>query len=558
MLKSHWVLFYMKENTSKWIILLILIIGLFMTLIDATAVNVSIPTIIKDLNASLPDVEWIISGYSITFAAFLIVSGRIGDLYGRRNMFILGVFLFGFTSFLSSEASNISVLIIARLFQGVAGAIISPNVLSIISSTFKGKDRSIAFGSFGATSGIAVALGPILGGFFTTYYSWRWIFRLNIPLSILGIILAFIFIPDKQEKLKEKLDIPGLITSSIGLLLLVFSLIEGQTYGWITSKTNFSILGYNYTGHTSIILYSLILSGIFLILFIYIQYIKSKKNLEPAIDLSFFRFRTYRYGLIAISIISLGEFSALFTLPIYLQIVRGLNALQSGLLTLPLAFGALVAAPIAAFGVNKIGTKIIVSSGIFLEGLGIFLVSNISPNMKLYTLLPALLILGLGIGLAISQNTQVILSEIPHNKSGSASGVLNTIRQVGSSMGVALIGAILSAGLSTNVQNNLNKISNVPSSVKTQIISEINSNNFSTSTVSMPSVPLQIRENKYLYQKYIQEEETIGNNIKNAVDDGITTSISNSIRFASIFLLLGFILSLFIPNIKGHEDNDEK
>ena len=328
----------------------------------------------------------------------------------------------------------------------------------------------------------------------------------------------------------------------------VSKLIEGQAYGWITSKTNFSILGYNYTGYTSIILYSLILSGVFLLLFIYIQYIKSKKNLEPAIDLSFFRFRTYRYGLIAISIISLGEFSALFTLPIYLQIVRGLNALQSGLLTLPLAFGALVAAPTAAFGVNKIGTKIIVSSGIFLEGLGIFLVSNISPNMKLYTLLPALLILGLGIGLAISQNTQVILSEIPHNKSGSASGVLNTIRQVGSSMGVALIGAILSAGLSTNVQNNLNKVSNVPSSVKTQIVSEINSNNFSTSSVSMPPVPLQIRENKYLYQKYVKEEETIGNNIKNAVDDGITTSISNSIRFASIkkFSPISWIAMLYV------------
>jgi len=196
-----------KIKQNRWVTLMIICIGFLIILIDTTVVNVSIPTIIKELHATLSDIEWIISGYALSFAALLITFGRLGDVYGRRTMFLLGLFVFALASFFSGEAQTAQVLIFARLFQGIGGAMISPATLSILSSSFKGKDRAVAFGIWGAVAGIAVAIGPILGGYFTTYWSWRWIFRINIPICLIGIIAAFFFIENTKETIKQKLNL---------------------------------------------------------------------------------------------------------------------------------------------------------------------------------------------------------------------------------------------------------------------------------------------------------------------------------------------------------------
>ncbi len=539
---------------NRWVTLFIISIGLFIILIDTTVVNVAIPSIIKDLHATLPDIEWIISGYAISFAALLITFGRLGDLYGRKFLFLLGLVVFAVASIVSGESSNASILIFARLFQGVGGAMISPSVLSLISSNFSGRERAVAFGIFGAITGVAVAVGPILGGFFTTYYSWRWVFRINVPICLIGLIVGALLINESKIEGKERLDISGMALSTIGFFLLVFGLIEGQNYGWLKPNKPFQLGSFTWTNtHISIIIPTFIICAIALTSFVILEFIKTKKQLEPAINIDFFSYRTYRFGLIAIAVIALGEFSSLFTLPIFLQSIRGLSALQSGAATLPLAIASFIAAPTSARLVNRLGTKWVITTGIFCEFLGLVLISRLTPSTTVQQLIIPLAILGLGIGLAISQNTQVILSEIPGRYTGSASGVLNTVRQVGSALGIAIIGAVLTSQISSHIQTNINAIPNLPQSAKMQIIdtTKANSISFSQSTATaQQQIPPQIKNNPVAVKQFEMQQSLIGSQIKNAVDTSLTQSISDSIRFGSIFLLIGAFLSLFIPSVK--------
>ena len=545
-----------KIKQNRWVTLMIICIGFLIILIDTTVVNVSIPTIIKELHATLSDIEWIISGYALSFAALLITFGRLGDVYGRRTMFLLGLFVFALASFFSGEAQTAQVLIFARLFQGIGGAMISPATLSILSSSFKGKDRAVAFGIWGAVAGIAVAIGPILGGYFTTYWSWRWIFRINIPICLIGIIAAFFFIENTKETIKQKLDISGMILSSIGFFFLVFGLIEGETYGWILPKKIFQLGAFSWDNKDiSIIFISFIISEVTLLCFIILQFIKTKRKLSPAVNIDFFRLRSYRYGLVAIAVISLGEFSSLFTIPIFLQNIREFTPLQSGLGLLPLAIATLIAAPLSAKLVNIIGTKWVISTGIFLEFIALLLFSFITAKTSYNELIFPFFVLGAGIGLAIAQNTQVILSEIPREASGSASGVLNTVRQVGSALGIAVIGAVLSSQILVNITSEINKISQLPLTAKNAIIAKAGEGGVSYDNNANPKnnlqpIPPQIAQNPQLRNEYIKMQVKTREDIKNAVNNSLANAIAASIRVGSVFVLLGAILSLLIPNIK--------
>ncbi|MBU6389295.1 MFS transporter [Patescibacteria group bacterium] len=543
---------------NRWLTLLIISIGFLMILIDTTIVNVSIPTIIKDLNANLSDIEWIISGYALSFAALLITFGRLGDMYGRRLFFIIGLIVFTVSSFFSGEAGSASTLIIARLFQGVGGAIISPATLSIISSSFKGRERALAFGIWGAVAGIAVAIGPILGGWFTTYYTWRWIFRVNIPIGIIGILAAWLIITESRVPHTKRLDLSGMVTSTIGFFFLVFGLIEGQNYGWILQKKPLSIGGLTWNHHTSFIFWSFIISIVFLVVFFLIQYYKTKRHLSPAVDLAFFQFRSFRYGLVAIGVISLGEFSSLFTMPIFLQSVKGFTPLHSGYAVLPLAITTFIAAPLSARVVNRIGTKWVISLGIFIEFLGLLLLGRLHADTAYTALIPGFIVLGAGIGLAIAQNTQVILSEVPVQESGSASGILNTVRQVGSALGIAIIGAVLASQLSANVTTQLNAVPNLPSGIKDQITSTVDASGVSASTeapaYALPAPSAQVQNNPVLLARFRQQEARVLSEVKNGINNALADSIAASIRVGSWFVLLGALLSLLIPNVKPHRE----
>lgn len=547
-----------KLRGNRWVSLGILTIGFLMILIDTTIVNVSIPTLIKELGASLTDVEWIISGYALSFAALLITFGRLADMYGRRNFFLLGLLVFAVASYFAGHASTAHTLIGMRFLQGIGGAMISPSSLSIISATFKGRERATAFGIWGATAGIAVALGPVLGGYFTTYQTWRDIFYVNIPIAIVGIILGYLIIPESRISGKERLDIAGMLTSALGFLFLVFALIEGQNYGWITPHNPFIVFGHTWNNTHASVIPLLVAVGIgFLLWFAVIQEAKTRKGLEPAVNIALFQSRAFSIGLITISVIALGEFSSLFTLPIYLQSVKGYTPLHSGYATLPLAFGAMFAAPLSAKLVNRLGTKWVITTGICLETVGLLLLSLIRVNSSYTQIWPALLCLGVGIGLAISQNTQATLSEIPPAQAGSASGVLNTVRQLGSALGIAVIGAVLAHQVSVNIAQPVQAISGLSTTAKSQIIANAGENSISsssTATMSLPLPPSSVTANPQALEIFKAKELLLGSQIKAAVDQTITKSIGQSIRFGSIFLLLGALLSLRMPNIKHEED----
>ncbi len=552
----------MQLKGNRWFTLLITSLGFLMILIDTTIVNVSIPTIVRDLGATLADIEWVISGYALTFAAFLITFGRLGDMYGRKKFFILGMLVFILSSAFAGEARSPEILIIARLFQGIGGAMISPSTLSLISSTFRGRERAIAFGIWGAVAGVAVAIGPILGGYFTTYQTWRWIFRVNIPVGLLAILAAWYFIAESKEDRKQKLDLSGMATSAIGFFFLVFALIEGQTYGWLSPIKNFSALGYTWANqHISIIPIALELALIFLTVFLAIEYYKTVKRLDPAININFFNFKSYRYGLVAIAVISLGEFSSLFTLPVFLQSIKGFSPIKSGAAVLPLALATFISAPLSARLVNKIGTKWVITGGVTLEFVGLFWLSFLKTDLTYPHLIGPLILLGAGIGLAISQNTQVILSEIPPQESGSASGVLNTLRQIGSALGIAIVGAVLASRLTVNLTDKINAIPTLPVQVKQSIIDKAGASSIqinSDNTVFQPQIPDGIQNNPAALEQFRQSELTTANKVDSAIKTSLTNSISTSMRVGSLFVLLGALLSLLIPNVKPHPQEPEQ
>lgn len=550
---------------NRWLTLLIVLIGFFMILLDTTVVNVSIPTIIRDLGANISQIEWIISGYALSFAALLITFGRLGDLYGRRKMFAAGLLVFTIASLFSGEATSPAMLIVARLFQGVGGAMLSPATLSIISSSFRDRERAVAFGIFGAVSGIAAAVGPVLGGWLTTYHSWRWVFRVNIPIGILGIILTYLIVNESKAEKSEKIDFSGMITSGLGFFFLVFALIEGETYGWLMPMKDFTIG--NFTWGTdksiSIIAISFILSVVFLVWFSVIQIIKTNRKQSPAVNFDFFKSKAFRYGLVTIAILALGEFSSLFTLPIFLQNVLGYTPLQSGYSTLPLSLALMVGAPISAVLVNKIGSKRVITTGILLETLGLFLLSRISADTVYRDLLPALTVLGFGLGLAIAQNTQVILSEINPMHAGSASGVLNTIRQVGTALGIAIIGAIMVNQSASLIPAHIRSasLSGVPDYLKERIAtvaaksSSNSSGNIDLKQFIAPPPPEVVNNPIALAGYQAQVTQTVAK-VKRAVDEGLAEAISRAIKAASGFMVLGALCSLLIPNVLHRKEEE--
>ena len=410
-----------------------------------------------------------------------------------------------------------------------------------------------------------MAVGPILGGWLTTYYSWRWIFRINIPVGIIGLFLAALIIPNSRADHKEKLDVSGMVTSGIGFFFLVFGLIEGQNYGWWKPAADFTLGGFTWSKDRpiSLIILCFILSLIFLAYFTFIQVIKTRKNQSPAVNILFFESRAFRYGLIALAIIALGEFSSLFTLPIFLQSIHGFTPLQSGYSTLPLALAALVAAPTSAILVNKFGSKWIITTGISLEALGLILLSRLNAQTTYLSLVPALVALGAGIGLAVAQNTQVILSEIEPSKSGSASGVLNTVRQVGTALGIAIVGAVLAHQAAVRIPDQI-RAANLPgvsSAAREQIATQAGTSGASytggfNSMQFESAPPAGVASDPILKQQFEEQQAVIGTNLKAAVDDGLANSISVAIGVGALFMVAGALLSLLIPNVPPHKHEE--
>jgi EmrB/QacA subfamily drug resistance transporter len=406
----------------KWWTLLLVSIATFMLLLDVTVVNVALPDIQRELNASLSSLQWVVDAYSLMLAAFLLTAGSLGDRLGRRRVFTIGFGIFTFASFLCGISQDPTLLNLARGLQGIGGAGMFATSLALIGQEFHGKDRATAFGVWGATVGGAVAVGPLVGGVLTQSFGWEWIFFVNVPIGITAMVLTERQIVNVFAKDPEPVDVAGLVTFSAALFLLIFGLIRGNPEGW----------------GSGVIVGCLVAAAVLLAVFVAIEH----RIAHPMLDLSLFRKRAFN-GVSAVAFaLSAGMFAMFLYLTIYMQGVLDFSPLEAGLRFLPLTVLGFVVAPISGSLSNRVPIRILLGCGLTLVGIGLLLMHGLSPSSEWTTLLVGFVIAGIGIGTTNPGIGQAAIAVVPVEKSGMGSGINTTFRQVGIATGVAGLGAV--------------------------------------------------------------------------------------------------------------------
>jgi EmrB/QacA subfamily drug resistance transporter len=438
----------MASSRTRWFGLLFVSLGISIIIVDSTIVNVSIPAIIDDLGISSTQVQWVQESYTLVFAALILVFGALADRFGRRRLLVLGLVIFGIASVIAAFAPTGDLLIFSRVLQGVGGAMVLPTTLSLVNANFQGKERGIAFAVWGSTIGGMVAVGPLLGGWLTTDFSWRWAFGINIPIVVIIVIGALLTIPESKEAIARRIDWLSALISVIAMAALVTGLIEGRIFGWWLVNEPLIIGDWTWPLEVSATPFLFLVFALATFAFIAYGRSREKAGKSTLINFSLFRVASFTNGNVAAAIISLGEFGIILSLPLWLQFVIGYNALETGLVLLALAIGAFMASGVAGGLSGRVTPVTMVRLGILLEIIGVAgLGFAINANSSWLTVTPWLFAYGLGVGLATAQLTNVVLLDVPVEQSGQASGTQSTARQLGSALGIAVLGTILFASI---------------------------------------------------------------------------------------------------------------
>ena len=412
------------EEARKWWTLAAVAFGLFMIMLDNTVVNVALPSIAADLQIGLSELEWIVTGYALTFASLMLTGGKLADLLGRRRIFIVGLAIFTVSSLFCGLAGSGELLIGARVVQGAGAALMNPATLSIIAATFPPRQRGMAIGIWAGVSALALAIGPLVGGLLTEHISWSWIFFVNVPIGVIAIAASLLLIPEsKDESAEQRLDVPGLLTSGIGLFALTYGLIEANTYGWTSGR----IVGAFAVAVTMLLAFVLL----------------ELRQRIPMLDLSLFRSGTFAGANLAVLLVALAMFGVFFFVSLYMQGVLGYSAVKTGAAFLPMTILIVLVAPIAGRSSDRFGSRWLMTSGMVLIAIQLFYFSRLGVDEKYWSLLPAMILGGFGMSLVMTPSAAAAVRALPVDKSGVGSAVLNAFRQVGGSMGIALIGAIM-------------------------------------------------------------------------------------------------------------------
>ncbi len=526
-------------NLRQALVLAVLSLALALIVIDATIVSVTLPSILKEFQITVKDLEWITSLYALVFGTFLLTWGKLSDEFGRKRIFIGGVVMFVAGSVATGVSGDLTSMLVGRGLQGFGAAMASPSTLSILTTTFTGKARGVAFGMWGAVAGGAAVVGPIIGGYFTTYYTWRLAFLINVPIGAVAIIGALLLI--KESRLRNpnySTDYAGVTLITLSLSALLFGFIEAQTYGWVVPNEMFTVAGLSWPfSNISLPLFSIISGLVLLAVFGWFEWRRQRDGKDPLFDVGLLKFSGFRYGIITVGIVSMGEFAVIFFLSLYFQVVRGLSAIDTGLTFLPLALSLFFTAPLAGLMSNRVGPKWIITLGMVLEAGAIFGLSQVTTvSNPIYYFYPVLAVYGVGIGLALGQLVSTVLGSVPWQKAGVASGTNNTVRQIGSAFGVAVIGAVLVAQISAVGTAELAASSIIPNVLKASLESSLNSG--LTGGVA-PTLPASI----------------IGTPLAAAIigvfNDAITQGVRWAALTASIFVSIGALSSVLIPNAKS-------
>ena len=446
--------------TRRWWALATVALGVSIIIMDATVVNVALPVIIEDLGLTATQAEWMNAIYSLVFAALLLTVGKVGDLYGRRRIFLVGITLFTLASVGAGLAQSAEVLIAARFAQGVGAAMILPATLSTVNALFRGRERAIAFAVWGSTIGGMAALGPLVGGWLTTEFTWRWAFWINVPVGLAVIAGILWAVPEtRDERAVPGLDLVGVLLSSIGLGAIVYALIEGQKYGWLRQED----------GSLSPVVPVMAAGLMLMAALVWWLRRRAAAGRPTLVDLGLLGVRSFRFGSIAALIVALGEFGLLFTLPLLLQNSLGYSPLGTGWLIVSLAIGTFLVSGMTPQLTARYGARTVVRAGLATEAIAVAgLAITLSASISGWLIATWLFLYGVGVGMATAQLTSVILADIPVNESGQASGLQSTFRQLGSALGVAILGSLLISSLGLATQENLTD-AGVPETVATQV-----------------------------------------------------------------------------------------
>jgi EmrB/QacA subfamily drug resistance transporter len=414
------------EENRKWWTLAAVAFGLFMIMLDNTVVNVALPSIGRDFDTGLSELEWVVNGYALTFGVLMLTGGKLADLLGRRRMFIAGLAIFTLASLACGLATSAEFLIGARVVQGVGSALMNPATLSIIIATFPPRQRGMAIGIWAGVSAMALAIGPLLGGLITDHIDWSWVFFINVPVGILGIVVARLVIDESRDtSAVQRLDLPGLAVSAVGLFALTYGLIEANKHGW-TSPLILSLFA---------------VAAVGLVGFVVLE----QRQKVPMLDLSLFRNPTFAGANAVMMLVGLAMFGIFLFVTLYLQNVLQYSPTEAGATFLPMTILIVLLAPIAGKLSDRIGSRWLMAGGMALVSLSLLLDTRFDAGSNFWDILPPLLVGGAGMGLAMTPTTAAAMGSVPVDKAGVGSAVLNSMRQVGGSLGIAILGAIVAS-----------------------------------------------------------------------------------------------------------------
>jgi EmrB/QacA subfamily drug resistance transporter len=418
--------FRLNEGNRRWWTLVAMCFALFMIMLDNTVVNVALPSIQRDLNADLSALEWTINAYTLSFAVLLVTGGRLGDIFGRRRMFLAGVVIFALSSAAIGLAPTDTLLVAGRAVQGVGAALMMPATLSIITNAFPAHERGKAIGTWAGVSALALAIGPVVGGFLTESVSWRAIFFLNLPVAV-GAVAVTLFAAreSRDETVEKRVDIPGVATITAGLTALVLALVEGNQWGWGSAR----IVGL------------LALAVVALTAFVVIE----QRIRVPMVDFAFFRSKSFLGANVVAFVVSFAMLAMFFFIALYMQNILGYSPLQAGVRFLPSTIVVMIVGPIAGRLTDRIGPRPLIVAGLAIVSASLLWQSQIEVDTSYTFLLPAFVAMGLGVALTMSPMSTAAMNAVDPTKAGVASGTLSMSRMVGGTFGVAALGALVAA-----------------------------------------------------------------------------------------------------------------
>jgi EmrB/QacA subfamily drug resistance transporter len=419
------------QRGNKWWTLVAVCLGTFMLLLDITIVNVALPDIQRALHSSFSDLQWIVDAYALTLAAFLLTAGSLADMFGRRLLYLTGLAIFTFASVLCGFAVSTVMLQLSRALQGVGGAVMFAVSLALLADSFRGKDRGVAFGVWGAVTGLAVAIGPLLGGVLTSGLSWRWIFFVNAPIGLAAVIIALAKVAESRAARASRPDWLGFSLFTVALSSLVYGLIESNQ----RSFTDGLVLG------------CLALAAVLLGVFVLVEL----RRAEPMFDMQLFKLPTFSGGAVAAFGLSASIFAMLLYLVLYLQDILGYSPLATGVRLMVISGGILVTSTVAGRLTSRVPVRLLIGPGLIVIGAGLLLMRGLDAGSGWTHLIPGMIVGGIGVGIVNPPLASTAVGVVPPQRAGMASGINSTFRQVGIATGIALLGTLFSNNVKDEV-----------------------------------------------------------------------------------------------------------